>query len=120
MFTCHLPKNFIFSGIEELENKNSDLESKLSAYDSKNTELISSNKLLHEKLLDAEGRKRITAQRLGQDLNKERQHSRSMGMQVDILSKENAELTKTSTKVSSVIYNTGCVCCNVLLLIATS
>jgi len=88
------------TGIEELETKLSDLESKLSNYDHKNTELISSNKLLQEKLVDAEGRERITAQRLGKDLNKERQHSRSMGMQVDVLSKENAELTETSAKVS--------------------
>ena len=88
------------TGIEELETKLSDLESKLSNYDHENTELISSNKLLQEKLVDAEGRERITTQRLGKDLNKEQQQSRSMGMRVDVLSKENAELTETSAKVS--------------------
>jgi len=93
----HLLKHFVPTGIEELESKVSVLESKLSEYDSNNTKLISGNKTLKEKLVDAEGRERITAQ---QDLNKERQHSRSMGMQVDVLSKGNAELTETSTKVN--------------------
>jgi len=95
---------FPFAGIEELENKLSDLEAKLSKSELTTTELTSSNQLLQEKLSIAEGRERITAQRLGQDLNKERLQSRSMGMQVDVLSKENTELTENSVKVSPVIY----------------
>lgn len=86
-------------GIAELEEKNSKLEAKFLEFQSTNTELTSTNKLLEKRLADSVEKEKITAQRLGQDLTKERQRSHTMSMRADVLNKENNELTESSTKV---------------------
>ena len=83
----------------ELENKNSDLEAKLSDLQSTNTELTSANELLKKELADSVEKEKIISQRLGQDLTQERRNSHTMGMTVDVLSKENSELKESFKKV---------------------
>jgi len=97
------------TGIAEVQEKNTALEAKLSELESINTELMSSNKMLEKKFADAVEREKITSQRLGQDLTEERQHSHTMGMRVDVLSKENTELTENLTKV---LFCVQCSICN--------
>ena len=83
----------------EIKEKNSKLEAKLSELEAANTELTANTKLLEKNLADSIERERITSQRLGQDLAKERQEGHTMSMRVDMLSKENVELTENLTKV---------------------
>lgn len=83
-----------------MEEKNSNLEAKLSDLESTNTELTSANKLLEKELADSVEKEQITSHRLGQDLTKERQYGHTMSMRVDMLSNENIELTERLTKVA--------------------
>ena len=82
-----------------MEEKNFNLEAKLSGLESTNTELTTTNKLLEKELADSVEKEKITSHRLGQDLNKERQYSHTMSMKVDMLSNENSELAERLTKV---------------------
>lgn len=75
--------------------KNSNLEAQLSDFKSNNSKLTSTVKALEKKLSDSVEKEKITAQRLGQDLTKERQNSHTMSMKADMLSKENMKVLAT-------------------------
>lgn len=88
-----------------MEKKNSTLGEKVSDLESTNAKLTSTNKLLKKELTDSVEKEKITSQRLGQDLTKERQQSHTMSMRVDMLTKENAELAESLTKVIICVHS---------------
>ena len=65
----------------------------------KNTKLAFTNNMLEKDLSDSVEKEKITSQRLGQDLTKERQNSHMVSMKADMLSKDNTGLTERITKV---------------------
>ena len=75
------------------------MEAQLSDLKAKNTKLASTNNMLEKDLSDSVEKEKITSQRLGQDLTKERQNSHMVSMKADMLSKDNTGLRERITKV---------------------